>query len=367
MRYANYCNLKLLLIFLVIYGHCVETSIYESKWLLLQYKIIYMFHMPMFAFLSGLFLNSTKDCLRQIKKLLPIYALCQLFMWFCGKTSEIENPWWILWYLLSDCFWALFGMLWFESLFLWKRFLNKIKKKSSLFAICKKNFPYMIFFLAILAGAKAGDFSHLDRTWSASRTIVFFPYFFAGLICKSDIAWEKYKTWGKVALVMAGFMILFWEERIPISFLYHAEGFSSFKFSSVDWLEEMSYLFEKNTNFFEFIWDIGTLCFKSVNGFTLRMVCYGIGSLLSFFLLTNISGKRFPFTKAGADTMPIYLLHAPFVLWIREWELSWIGYIGWSVFFIYFVYKIFQWNRPIFGIISIQRRTTSVSKNIRKT
>ena len=338
----------------------------------MQYKIIYMFHMPMFVFLSGLFLNSVKDCFRQIKKILPIYVLCQLLMFLCGKVSKIETPWWILWYLLSYCFWSLFGILWFAFFVRWTSFVNKIKelsyilntykeKKTSSF-FDRNTIKYIMLFIVIIIGASAGNFSNLNRTWSASRTIVFFPYFFAGLVCKPDMIWEKYKTWGKVALAVAICGMLIWGEKIQVTFLYHAEGFSVYKFPSIDCCAKISCFLWEGINLRELICEI----FEHPSGFILRIVCYGIGALLSFFLLTNISGDRFPFTKAGADTMPIYLLHAPFVLLIRTWELPWICYIGWSLFFIYFVYKIFQWNGVLFGIIPIPRRKRSVSKNIRK-
>ena len=39
MREANYCNLKLLLIFLVVYGHWIELSIHDSEILMLQYRM----------------------------------------------------------------------------------------------------------------------------------------------------------------------------------------------------------------------------------------------------------------------------------------------------------------------------------------
>ena len=38
LRDARFCNLKLLLIFLVIYGHLIEPGIYQSEVLMTQYK-----------------------------------------------------------------------------------------------------------------------------------------------------------------------------------------------------------------------------------------------------------------------------------------------------------------------------------------
>ena len=78
LRNAGYCNLKLLLLFMVVYGHWMENRIDSSGVLLMQYRFIYFVHMPLFVFLSGLFVKSGADCLRQVKRLLPLYAVLQL-------------------------------------------------------------------------------------------------------------------------------------------------------------------------------------------------------------------------------------------------------------------------------------------------
>ena len=54
---AGYCNLRALLMYLVIYGHLIEGRLGESPALQVQYRWIYAVHMPAFAFLSGLFCN----------------------------------------------------------------------------------------------------------------------------------------------------------------------------------------------------------------------------------------------------------------------------------------------------------------------
>ena len=115
LRDARYCNLKLLLIFLVIYGHLIEPGIYGSKVLMAQYKWIYLFHMPLFSFLSGLFLNDRKACGRQFIKMLSLYIVLQALAVFFGNGKEKPlTPYWHLWYLLSYSMWAVLGWLWFH-------------------------------------------------------------------------------------------------------------------------------------------------------------------------------------------------------------------------------------------------------------
>ena len=97
-REANYCNLKLLLIFLVVYGHWIEPYIHQDEALLSQYRFIYFFHMPVFVFLSGLFLSDAAGCIRQVKRLAPIYIVCQGTAVLMGAATRVDKPYWVLWY-----------------------------------------------------------------------------------------------------------------------------------------------------------------------------------------------------------------------------------------------------------------------------
>lgn len=113
LRKAGYCNLKLFLLFLVVYGHWIENRIDSSEVLHMQYRLIYFVHMPLFVFLSGLFIRNGEDCVRQVKRLLPLYAGVQLLaVLVSGGAVSIWTPFWHLWYLLSFCWWAMAGWLW---------------------------------------------------------------------------------------------------------------------------------------------------------------------------------------------------------------------------------------------------------------
>lgn len=302
LRQAGYCNLKLFLLYLVVYGHWIEPWIGHSQMLLTQYRWIYLIHMPLFAFLSGLFLRNRMDCLRQVKRLLPIYVVLQLAASaFSDGTFDILTPFWHLWYLLSYCIWAGLGWLWFR--------------------FGKGKYKLLILIISVLLGALAGFVPWLDRTLSGSRTIVFFPYFWAGLICNQNILWAKYRRWGLAALSVAGTVVVLWGSRIPVTFLYHAAPYGIMK-----------------------------------NGFALRLLCYGLGGMLGFFFLTFVTHRRLPCTRAGADTMPGYLIHAPIVGILREINLPWVLCAVLSALLLYIIYKILQWNSPLYGIVPKEGR-----------
>jgi hypothetical protein len=57
-RDPYFSNLKFILIFLVILGHLIEKYIYVNHDLYSIYTVIYMVHMPLFAFISGFFLKT---------------------------------------------------------------------------------------------------------------------------------------------------------------------------------------------------------------------------------------------------------------------------------------------------------------------
>ena len=115
LREARYCNLKFFLMFLVIYGHLIEPKIWSAEVLMIQYKWIYLVHMPLFCFLSGLFINKERDCRVQFFKIFPLYIILQAIAILLGNGSvKAFTPWWILWYLLSYSIWLCVSYLWFR-------------------------------------------------------------------------------------------------------------------------------------------------------------------------------------------------------------------------------------------------------------
>lgn len=302
LRDARYCNLKLLLIFLVIYGHLIEPGIYQSKFLMTQYKWIYLFHMPLFSFLSGLFLNNSKACGRQIIKMLSLYIVLQtVAVWLGNGKVKLLTPYWHLWYLLSYSAWVGLGWLWFRL------FRGKGK--------------IVILTLSILVGCVAGLHPDIGREHSLSRTLVFLPFFWMGLICDPQYQWERVRWAGLAAIVIAIAVMAHWGDQISAVFLYQAAPYG-----------------------------------KTENGVQLRLICYLLGTLICLFLLSFTPMQRFPFTRAGADTMPVYLIHAPIVLYIRELDIPWPCHLLITAVILYAVYKLLRWHSRLYGIVPTERR-----------
>ena len=302
LRDARYCNLKLLLIYLVIYGHLIEPGIWQSKILMIQYKWIYLFHMPAFCFLSGLFLNNSKACSCQCLRMVLLYALLQSLAVFLGngRFSPL-TPYWHLWYLLSYSTWAALGWIWFRC--------------------CRGKGKTIIMVCSIVAGCLAGLHPDIGREYSLSRTLVFFPFFFLGLISDSGFPWQKLRLWGLAAIVIVFALMALWGNRISAVFLYQAAPYG-----------------------------------RTENGVQLRLICYLLGALICVFLLSITPMQRFPFTRVGADTMPAYLIHAPIVLIIRELDIPWPYHLLIAGAILYATYKLLQWHSRLYGIVPTERR-----------
>lgn len=302
LRDAQYCNLKLLLIFLVIYGHLIEPGIWQSKVLMTQYKWIYLFHMPLFCFLSGLFLNDSKTCGHQCVRMLALYIFLQTLAVFLGNGKvKPLTPYWHLWYLLSYSMWAAIGWIWYR--------------------FCRGKGKIIILLCSILVGCLAGLSPDIGRKHSLSRTLVFLPFFWMGLIWDPQFPWHKLRLVALVALGIVYALMEHWGNQISAVFLYQAAPYG-----------------------------------KMENGVQLRLVCYLLGALLCLFLLSFTPTMRFPFTRAGADTMPAYLIHAPIVLYIRELDIPWPYHLLITAAIVYAVYKLLRWHGKLYGIVPIQRR-----------
>ena len=276
LRNACYCNLKLGLLFLVILGHWIEPEIGSEPELYRLYRLIYLFHMPLFVFLSGLFIKDSRSCLRQLKRMAPLYLLCQAVAVALGQAPW-HTPWWILWYLLSLCCWLGISAL----------------------LLRRKRGRWTILFLSVALACLAGKISWIGRPFSLSRTVVFFPYFWLGVLLSPDIPWQKLRLLTLPALLLLS-------PDISAVTLYHAAPCPPL----------------------------------------LRLQCFGIALALGLLVLSWCPCRRFPWTRAGADTLPGYLLHGPLVRLLRPIPHC----IPATILFLYLICKATQWH-SIYGII----------------
>ncbi|EPG1530437.1 TPA: acyltransferase family protein [Listeria monocytogenes] len=117
-RESYFDNAKFILIFLVVFGHFLQTFIADYAGVRVLYIYIYTFHMPAFVLISGFFAKSFGKpgyLKKTMKKLILPYVFFQLiysiFYYFLLSKDNLSiqflDPEWSLWFLLSLFFWNI--------------------------------------------------------------------------------------------------------------------------------------------------------------------------------------------------------------------------------------------------------------------
>ena len=204
-------NLKAFLIIFVIIGNSLEhaqPSCLNTHYFLL---VLYMFHMPLFTFVSGYFCTKSKRTTQEkVMKIFKIYLGVQIFYFFLNRfvfksslTLEFFTPQWTMWYLLSLIFWYILS--------------DYIKDKKKWLILS------LIVSLAIGFDDSVGSYA------SVSRTFFFLPYFVAGMMFKKEYL-EKLKKY-RIHLLLSSIAVLFFlyllkdDTMLELLFEYTKYGF----------------------------------------------------------------------------------------------------------------------------------------------
>ena len=279
-------NVKIVLLFLVVFAHILErfldTRIYNSL-----YVIIYSFHMPLFIFVSGYLSKNTDKCRQKAfsEFLIPYIIFNGIYSIFINKSIivSIFNPAYIYWYMLSMFFWKL----------IIKDFV-KIK--------------YYIL-VSLLLSLYCGIFDNINWFLAISRTIFFFPYFLLGYWCDNTIL-DKLKSIPKYFT-----LVIF----ILLSIL-------------------IAYMF--NNNFISNLSLFGNDCYSNLGlsvtkGILYRMIQYIISSIMGICVLSLIPNNKLKCTCYGEKTITVYLLHAYIIDFVASINIlkNINSYLGIVIFF----------------------------------
>jgi len=204
-------SVKYCLIVVVIAGHVIEYS--ETTVSIIVWKWIYIFHMPLFIFISGYFSRKKdKELWPSIWKLLEPLIVFQTVAIITklingGETSfrDILTPWYVLWYLLSLIYWRLMLQVIPESI------LRNAK------LILPTAFGISIF----------TGFLPIDNFLSLHRTFAFMPFFFLGYYMRGKNLFlpKKYKPLCFLFLILMVAAPLYYPQYLGI--LTHSIPFGS--------------------------------------------------------------------------------------------------------------------------------------------
>ncbi|HWO74914.1 MAG TPA: acyltransferase family protein [Bacillus sp. (in: firmicutes)] len=280
-RHAFFDNAKFILIFLVVFGHLIQSYIEDFYMVSILYKVIYTFHMPAFILISGFFAKGFKEpgYIKKLsmKLLLPYFIfqlLYSVYYYFLLDRSTLVtdpfNPQWSLWFLISLFFWNLMLFLYTK----WK--------------------PLVALTIACGVALLVGYVDWIGNYLSLSRTFVFFPFFLLGYYMDKR-HFEKCWSWKPR---IAALMIMI---TVTAFFIIFPD------------------LNEK--------WLLGSKAYVELGAFGLegmlnRLFLFGISLIMCYSFFSFVpTGKTF-FTNLGRNTLYVYLLHGFFVRTFRVSEIK---------------------------------------------
>ena len=264
-------NIKVLLIFLVVFNHIIAFQLVKTDMnVRYVWYAITIFHMPAFIFISGYLSKKPQNPAKNMKNLLIPYILGYSLTWsaqiWIGKSVDYEllrPSGTVMWYVLALFVYRLTIEAWGKIRFI---------------------VPLSIVF-ALWAGTRPEFTTYL----SSSRIVVFFPFFVAGYLWKSDYTDVVRKFKGKWVLVLVSALLL-WAipnymiaNEIPVDLL---RGNHTYQLSGMD----------------------------NVTGIIIRLLMYLVSFVLVLTFLAVLPDRKLPVTFVGRNTMGIYFFHYPIMI-----------------------------------------------------
>lgn len=278
-RKSYFDNLKAILIILVVVGHI---GYYNSSTNLLQTieLFIYLFHMPLFVFVSGYFSKNLDKARNKAFKDYFFVFIIMNFLWgifsllFNNRTylKNIFEPGISLWYIMA--------------LFIWRYFLKDLTKIKHILPI-----SFIISLLPIFM-------INIRTELALNRVLMFLPYFLLGFYCTEENINKIRKIPKKISFII----LLFIFACIYI-------------------------VLQKNILSFDYLFGIlsRTAIFytmkECVIAFGLHLILIIVTILSSICILSLVSDKKTYLTNIGNNTLPLYLSQ-PYVQMLYEKSLD---------------------------------------------
>ncbi len=286
-RDLKFDNLRGLAIILVVFGHFIATC-FNFFTFDMVYAAIYLFHMPLFIFISGYFSKITPDT--NIKALKNIFIPFLLFdtLWIISAfliNGELTKTIYII---------PGFGLWYLLSLFFWRTFLpaaDRIK---------------YVFWLSIALALFIGTIDFKTNFLSISRTLCFFPVFLFGYYfkdLKEKFTFNKYLSAGVFVALLASATLFFAPKTGKLLLLRD------------------SYV---------------NMHMGNLEGIILRLMVISVGILCCILLFNIMTSKKTFLTKMGRNSLAIYILHLYFVTYLPEL----MRYLGFNFVFKSYLFSL---------------------------
>ncbi len=263
-RDAMMDNLKALLLFCVAFGHTLDVYKGAGGIELYLMKYIYLFHMPLFAFITGYFTknldkareNAVEKCLTPYLVFQGIYVIMANMMIKLGLAAFNSNVFNSSIIVPSSAFYYLLAV------FFWKMFAKDIMKLRC---------PLII---SILLG-EVISLTQMDEFHIGYGAVFsLLPFFVMGVLCDSEFI-KKIRNIPKVVAV-----IILMLGILPAVYLPYAIHSVRMTYSSVG--------------------------FGNLEGMAYRLLYYVIAMLMGMALICLMSEKKNIFTNIGKSSILVY-------------------------------------------------------------
>jgi fucose 4-O-acetylase-like acetyltransferase len=261
-------TVKGVLIALVVFAHCLY-AFQDRRIINFLVDSIYFFHMPAFVFVSGHFSKSehSRSAVSLVKlgcAYLLLLAVHLVLAVFQGEALRLLVPYYSSWYLLA--------------LIVWRLTVPYVSRS-------KWSLPLLLLSILLL-----GFWQDADNTLGFSRILSFYPFFLAGYLFTPEKAKAFFdKPTAKKVPLGLGLLALAGALAIVTEKLFHPD----------------------NSAFLFFPYPAG-----SIRGLPLRMLILLVAFLCIPALLALVPVKhKVPLlTRAGKNSLAIYLIHRPLTL-----------------------------------------------------
>ena len=291
-RIEKWDNARGLLIFLVVLGHVIEPGVNSKGYLNWLFLFIYLFHMPAFFFLSGMFAKGTVQNRRfdRIWGYVFLFFAMKIFVFLSKVIAQGKLPGF-------HVFWED-GIPWYAfcmAVFLLTAILAQNLEKKYVLAG------------AILLACFAGYDDAVGDALVLSRSICFFPFFFAGLcVAGEDLRKQLSNKWVRIisGVLVLSLLLLIWRE---IDHVY--------------WIRQL--VTGRNP--------FSRLKRYSEYGALLRLIYYFAAAALGLMVLAVVPEGRSIFAFLGRRSLPIYVFHIPLLNLLNAGQLR-DRFVNWKGF-----------------------------------
>lgn len=293
-RIAKWDNLKAVLIFLVVFAHLFRPAYKVYPILKAIFFYIYLFHMPAFIFVSGLFSKNAvkKHNYDRVFSFFLVYLVTKFLLWFTNVLladdlvkdlpyTNLFREGGVAWYGLAMCVFLLTTM-----------FLERYRIPN-------------LMVVSIALGCLAGYCRDVGSVSSMSRILVFYPFFLAGYALEPKQILRVTEHWYSRMLSVAVLVAACW---LCLQYQEVLTPYTEFLKSKTSFI------------------DLGEL---APYGGLLRLAFYGVAFLLTFCLIAVIPNVPIPVVSTvGQRTLPIYMFHYALVTYfykgfvLKDWVLA---------------------------------------------